>query len=142
MTREQVIKLLKEVQSDSDDIKEANSKADRTIRQLILIGIIVILIAALFVPKLKPAPGPLIAGDSWCSAPDKKSFQLQDEHGQVYALEQMHPNQNVFTVWIEGSETNGITNTLTYRMKPFQGYTGPVQITIDGETSEGWMESK
>lgn len=108
----------------------------------ILIRIIVILIAALFVPKPKPAPGPLIAGDSWCSAPDKKSFQLQDEHGQVYALEQMHPNQNVFMVWIEGSETNGITNTLTYRMKPLRGYTGPIQITIDGETSEGWMESK
>lgn len=36
MTREQVIELLKQVQADSDDIKEANSKADRTIRQLLL----------------------------------------------------------------------------------------------------------
>lgn len=36
MTREQVIKLLKEVQAESDDIKEANSKADRTIRQFLL----------------------------------------------------------------------------------------------------------
>jgi hypothetical protein len=56
--------------------------------------------------------------NSWCYG--KERLQLQDEHGQVYALEKtFNTNMNIFRVWRSMGETNGITNSFAHKGRWF-----------------------
>jgi hypothetical protein len=55
----------------------------------------------------------------WCDGVTR--MELQDETGQVYSLWQEKKNSNLYSVFKSMDETNGITNSFSWRIKQSRG---------------------
>jgi hypothetical protein len=57
---------------------------------------------------LRTSQEPYAQGPGGWFTGDKKEFQVQDESGQVYTLKHYLPFSNVYVVWRDMDETNGL----------------------------------